>query len=329
MCDTIAPSHYNVCPYFLSFIIQDLLFVIGALGNVVSIMSPGSKDVHAPATLASPVVSHVRIKRLVDICTIRTSLNVDEVSLTLLSPEELTYEEKMHPMLRSYIERVRRRGTYSRAVHTAERLAIQRMRSLGINVAATSSALRGIRSVIDINHNYDTNELILENIEALKRVVVKGSSPVNPDVRHCEPLLSATLSGLHLSHYALTYDSKTSLFLEEVVVVDQDSNPVLHAFCENQGHFDCLSLHSKTKPNTRDKSKHRRHKKHTVDKSTIESMAKQLEATSIASYSAIAIVYVQQDAHCSWGGAATPRLYSMRHTAPNMLASVITNVLCR
>jgi hypothetical protein len=323
--------------------------VIGALGKVSSLMSPLNKDVHTAGVVALPVISHVRIKRLASLCTLRLSVNLDELSVTLLSKESLTCAEKMHPMLRSYIERVRRRGTYSRAVHTAERLTIQRMRTLGIDVAVASAALRGIRSVMDINRNYDTNELILENIEELRRASGNRNA-ATPEVRSCEPLLSATLSGLHLNHYALTYDSKTSFFVEELVVVDQDSHPVLHAFCENQGHFDCLSLHSKVKVTARERAKHRRQRKSAVTKSSIETMAKQLESSSIASYSAIAIVYLQQDAVCSWGSGGHPSsvLYerygpqhvSKRHhkcsvsfknvdviLAPNGIPKIISNAL--
>ena len=289
--------------------------MIEAFRNILSVISGENKGVVISNTDVQTVdFSHVRVKRLANLCTLRASLSIDEVALTLLSNNQLTFEEQVRPMLRSYIGQVHKRGTYSRAVHTAERLMIQRMRKLGIDVATASTTLHGIRSVIDINRKYDTNELISENIRNLQRNMMSSSRSNCDEVRHCEPWASATLSGIHVNRYSLTYDKKTSLFVEEVVIVDQDCNPVFHAFCETQAHFDCLSMHSKIKVGARDKSKNRRRKKSSATRTSVEIMAKQLESTSIASYSALSVVYIEQDASCSWGGGgyATSVLYE-RH----------------
>ena len=319
--------------------------MIRALGSVVAVTTREKTHSSQPAPNLQ-----VRITQLTQLCSMQMSAHVDELKVELLSNDMFNGENILQTTLRTYIERVRHRGSYSRAVHTTERLTIQRMRTMGIDVSSARAILRGIHSVLDINQKYDTNELILEQIQQLKSWMERDRRDFSECIRIVEPLFAVTFSGLHLSHYALTYDNKTSFFIEELVAVDQDRNPILHAFCANQGNVDSLSMHRKNKPDGKDKASGRRRKNSTIRRETVEDMAKNLEATSIANYSAIGFSCVQQDAHFGWGGGGysasvlyenfSSKFISNRHhglsvfaknvdliLSPNGIPKIVSNVL--
>jgi hypothetical protein len=186
-----------------------------------------------------------RIKNLAPLCVLKVNLNIDEVSYTLLSNEDVPVTEALQDIFDTYSSHILNRGSFARVSHTSERLAIQRLRKFEVDVRAAELALKSICAAAEVSK--------AEASHVISRLVHQFSAGMprlmNPAV------IAYTFHGIHFSYYSLTYDSRTTFHIEEVLVSDHNSNPVVHLFCDSAGHYDSLSVNSKMKAAQKERGK--------------------------------------------------------------------------
>ena len=274
----------------------------------------GGTCVHSPVGNPQQVT---RIRNLAPLCVLKANINIDEVSYTLLADEDISVTDALRDIFTSCCKHILERGSFARVSHTSERLAIQRLKKYDVDARAAELALRSVCAAAESSEQ--------EAKHVIERLVTQFASNVPSQVVH-PAIIAYVFNGIHFSYYSLTYDLRTTFHIEEVLVTDYDSSPIVHLFCDNMGHYDSLSVNSKMKTAHKEtrKNPNSAKRKPSYARPMIESIAKKLEATSIASYCALGITYTQHDADYGWGagGGSVRSLYGGPVPMPNTVREI-------
>jgi hypothetical protein len=265
-----------------------------------------------------PLSQSPRIFSLSSLCVWRASVNIDKIQLILADDKEDLIANNLQSALMNYGNHVYERGGFARVTHTVERLTIQRFAYFGIDSEISRKILQTLCGIV---------EEILSQKDDRSKFHLMIQNEVNALVRrleltqYCLPIVALCCYGIHLSDYSFTYDYRRALQIEEILLFDHQCNPICHLFADSQGHYENLSILSKVKaskpsgtsgsfrttgtsgtPQDRKRNQIGSKKKSSQRQVTAgESIAKKLEASSLASYCAISLVSTSQDANFGWG----------------------------
>jgi hypothetical protein len=282
-----------------------------------------------------------RIKNLASLGILRANLNVDEISIVVQSEEFGDVRPVIRKVIHQYEQLIIDRGPASHNVAIKRRFLTHQLRKMGINSKLIDDALADLS---DSHTHYFKQQVNMTNAENRSRyhdnvlhwigliidsyeahMKVSNSSTIDDPYIQRSPIIFIDLVGIHISQYQYMYDRRLSLNIEEVLVGDDEYHPIIHCYCDNMGYFDCLSVYSKNlgpninsqkQPNSNKKNEFvaTNRKRFSSKKSKapdIEDLAMQIEANSIAAYSAVGFTYTEQDSAYGWaeGGNHVGVLY--------------------
>ena len=179
---------------------------------------------------------------------------------------------------------------------------------------------------------YDCLERALSRLDKVLRVPKDQREAFSV---HCE--------GFHVLHYALTYDHRTVINIEEICCLDHYGNTICH-FTGQDSRSNSQAIiqglytpeqqqqqqqHKHTNKHSSSENKHSFSKPRDIYFDSLRNVKARVddfhknEITSISSYCALAITYIVQDSKCGWGqgGHSLDALYACAFTNNNNTAA--------
>lgn len=286
-----------------------------------------------------------RINNLSSISLLRANLNIDGLFISVLSDEYSDIRQKISTIYSQYESLVIARGGLSHNVKIAKRVMIHQLTKLSVDPKLIRSSLQDLSDSYraffsssgvtdEAKRQFHKNvqnwiNVAIDNYQMKAKINISETSSGINAFQFRRPILSVDLMGIHMSQYHLMYDKRMSLNVEELLLSDGKGFPLAYCYCENIGHFDCLSTYSKVQKNanmtkTKDKKSSAQSKRDTSTSTSfrvdahnsprkrlskksgnklpdIEELAMKAEANSISAFSAIVLTYTEQDTKWSWG----------------------------